>query len=123
MGKYLLSFHGGAPGATQEERDASMARWTAWFQQIGASIADPGDGVAPQGFISSSGDVMRGTPEGENAARAVTGYTVINADDVDAAIQIAKGCPILADGGSIEIGELMGLMAEAPEAAGMGAMA
>jgi hypothetical protein len=92
-----------------------MARWGAWFQQIGNSIVDPGDGIAPQAYVSANGDVMRGGPAGADAAAAVTGYAVISADNIDAAIALAMGCPIRQDGGSIEVGELMGLMAPPAE--------
>jgi hypothetical protein len=115
MSNFLLSFHGGAPGATEEERDASQERWGAWFVQIEESIVDAGDGVAPLAFISPNGDVMRDAPSGDDASKAVTGYTVITADDLDAALEIAKACPILKDGGSIEVGEILGLMVETAE--------
>ena len=41
-------------------------------------------------------------------ANPVSGYTLINAADMDAAIEIAKGCPILEGGqGTVEIAEAM----------------
>jgi hypothetical protein len=39
------------------------------------------------------------------------GYTVIEADSLEDAVEIAKGCPIREDGGNLEVGELLGLMA------------
>jgi hypothetical protein len=123
MSSYLLSFHGGAAGATDEERQASMARWGAWFQEIAESIVDAGDGAAPQAWIGKDGAVMRGAPQGDAAASAVTGYTVITADDLDAAIEIAKTCPVLQDGGGVELGELLGLMVETVEVDEMEAVA
>ena len=33
----------------------------------------------------------------------LTGYGFVTADSMDAAIEIAKGCPILQDGGSVEV--------------------
>jgi hypothetical protein len=115
MSNFLLTFHGGAPGATDEERDASMSRWGAWFAQIGDAVVDAGDGVEPAAYIGKDGNVMKGEPQGTDAANAVTGYTVINAEDVDAAVEIAKTCPILQDGGTVEIGQILGLMVESVE--------
>jgi hypothetical protein len=41
---------------------------------------------------------------GSGDAHSVTGYTIINADDLDAAVALAKGAPL--DGGmSIEVAE------------------
>jgi hypothetical protein len=33
----------------------------------------------------------------------VNGYIVIEADDIDAATELAKGCPTLDAGGSVEV--------------------
>ena len=35
----------------------------------------------------------------------MTGFTLINAADIDEAVSLAKGCPILESGGSVEVGE------------------
>jgi hypothetical protein len=35
----------------------------------------------------------------------VTGYSIIQAGSLDAAVELAKGCPILESGGSIEVCE------------------
>ena len=35
----------------------------------------------------------------------LTGYTIVTADDLDAAVAMAKGCPILSSGGSVEVAE------------------
>jgi hypothetical protein len=35
----------------------------------------------------------------------LSGYSLIEADSLDAAVQFAKGCPVLADGGSVEVAE------------------
>jgi hypothetical protein len=39
------------------------------------------------------------------------GYTVIEADSLEDAVEIAEGCPIREDSGNLEVGELLGLMA------------
>jgi hypothetical protein len=43
-------------------------------------------------------------------ANPVTGYSVIKADTIDAAVQLAKACPILQDGGSVEVCETFSAM-------------
>jgi hypothetical protein len=37
----------------------------------------------------------------------LTGYFVISAADFDAAVAIARGCPILQQGGSLEVGGIV----------------
>lgn len=40
----------------------------------------------------------------------MTGYSVIKADSLDEAIRLAKGCPIIQDGGSLEVCETFNVM-------------
>jgi len=44
------------------------------------------------------------------APNPVTGYSLIAADTIEAAIELAKGCPILLSGGRIEVGETFEVM-------------
>ena len=103
MAKYLFAYHGGATPdtTTQEERDAIMAQWAAWYDELGEAIVDGGaptavsKTVAPDGSVSDTGDTY------------VTGYTIITADALDDALAAAKGCPVRESNGSIEVAELI----------------
>lgn len=100
MGNYLYAYRGGSGMAeTDEARQAAMAAWGAWFGQLGDAIVDPGN---PFGPSTSVGD---GAP-----ATALTGYTVIKADSLDAASALAAGCPVLAGGGSVDVYETIPVM-------------
>jgi hypothetical protein len=67
----------------------------AWFEKLGGAVVDPGN---PVGARSSLGNCGSGSVLG--------GYSLITADDLEAAVTLAKGCPALAAGGGVEIGEL-----------------
>jgi hypothetical protein len=95
MGNYVYAYRGGQMANTDEERQAVMAAWGAWFGELGGAIVDPGNPFA--GSTSVGGD---GT-----AASALTGYSVIKADSLDAASELAKGCPVLSGGGSVDVYE------------------
>ena len=43
-------------------------------------------------------------------ARTVSGYSVVKADDLDAAVKLARGCPVLTGGGTIEVAESFNAM-------------
>jgi len=60
---------------------------------MGASRVDPGSAVVETGSL---GDLREGTRIG--------GYLVVTADDLDAALAVANGCPSLGLGGGIEVG-------------------
>jgi hypothetical protein len=100
MAKYLFAYHGGSMADTEEERNAQMAKWGQWFQELGAAVVEPGAPVKSSRTVSNGGSVSDG-----GGANPVNGYTVIEADSFDAATDRAKGCPILSTGGSVEVAE------------------
>ena len=99
MGKYVLVYKGGGMAATEEERNASMERWGAWFGSLGGAVTDMG---APFGGSASVGNGGNGS-----ASSGLTGYSVVTAGSLDDAVGIAEGCPILADGGSVDVYETL----------------
>jgi hypothetical protein len=91
MSNYVLSFRGKSDRASDPEQEAA---WTHWLGEIGSSIVDFGNRVG------------RATGLGETGPSTVlTGYMLIQADSYDAAVALAKGCPGLAHGGAVEVGE------------------
>ena len=93
MAKFMLTFRG-APDRTPSEADG--AAWMSWFAKLGSAIVDPG---AQVGGTTVLGAVPSST--------VVTGYTIIQAEDLDGAVALAKGCPGLSQGGGVEVGELI----------------
>ena len=99
MPNFVLTYHGEMGGMPEdpEETAAVMAAWEQWYGTIGAGLVDGG---APFGDTSAIG------PDGPiDAPASITGYTVIKADDMAAAQQIAKGCPVLEAGHSVQISQ------------------
>lgn len=75
-----------------------IAAWTAWFQGMGSQLRDLGKPVFNRATVGDSAD---GAPLG--------GYSLVTAQNLDEALTLAKGCPILAAGGGVEVGELADL--------------
>lgn len=98
MAKYLFVYHGGRSPASQEEGVKAMAAWTGWFASLGAAVVDGGNPVGASSTVLSDGSVVA-----NGGANPTTGYSVIEASDLDDALAKAKGCPILATGGSVEV--------------------
>jgi hypothetical protein len=94
MAKYMLAYKGGGMAESDAERDAAMKAWGEWFGQLGAALVDPGN---PFGASSSVGT--------NGATGDLTGYSLLNAGDLAAATKLAEGCPVLANGGSVEVYE------------------
>jgi hypothetical protein len=104
MGNYLLAYKGGAMAATEEERQAAMAAWGNWFGSLGPAIVDAGNPFGPAASVAAGGAVSDGASSG------LSGYSVLKADSLSAAGQLAKGCPVLGHGGSVEVYETIEVM-------------
>ena len=103
MANYLLTYFGGGMPETEEEQAQVMQAWTAWFGKLGDALVDGGNPTSQSRAISPDGSVM-------DATTAPTGYSIIRADSFDAAIEAAKGCPVLAGGSSIVVSETFAVM-------------
>ena len=103
MSKYILGYHGGGGMETTEEEVAAvMAKWGAWFAELGKAIVDGGAPTAQAVTVGSDGSVADG-----GGSNPLTGYSIVTAGSLDAATAMAKGCPILEVGGSVEVAELL----------------
>jgi hypothetical protein len=100
MAKYLFVYHGGSKPTSQEQVDSVMQAWGAWFEKMGNAVVDGGNPVGLSTTVQSDGSVV--SNGGSNPA---SGYTLVEAASVDEAVALAKGCPILASGGSVELAE------------------
>jgi hypothetical protein len=100
MGKFVLVYKGGDMGATPEEQEASMQEWMGWFGSLGSSIVDMGAPFGPSASLDSDGE--RGMSAGD-----LSGYSIIEADDLDGAVKAASGCPVLSGGGTLDVYEAM----------------
>lgn len=102
MPKYLFAFHGGGMPETEEEGKKMMAAWGAWYAGMGDKVVDEG---AP---VGKSSTVSKGGVTGDGGANPMSGYTVVEAADQGAACEMAKGCPMVADGsGTVEVAPIV----------------
>lgn len=101
MTKYVLTYSGGNGDmpTEQAEIDQVMAAWGAWFGQLGDAVVDGGNPFGPAKTIS------QGAEPADGGVGALTGYSVIQADDFDGALAAARGCPVLSNGGSVSVYE------------------
>ncbi len=101
MANYVLLYSGGKMPESPAEQAAVMKDWETWFGKIGSGLVDGGDPFTGKAkSIASDGKVTDG-PIGAMAS----GYSIIKADSLDAAAQIAKGCPVLKGGAKISVYE------------------
>ena len=98
MAKFVYVYIGGQMAETPEAQEQAMQAWGAWFGTLGDSVADMGNPFGNSATVSSGG-VADGGKSGAG------GYSIVSAGSPSDATAKAKGCPVLASGGSVEIYE------------------
>ncbi len=104
MSNYLFMYHGEDYPETEEGRADVMTEWKAWFGTLGASIVDGGAPVGKSSTVHVGGKVSN-----DGGSNPVSGYTIVSADNQEAAIELAKSCPILTVNGTVEVAEAMNI--------------
>ena len=100
MPTYLITYHGGGgPPASPEAREQMMAAFGAWVASVGDHMVDPGAPLGPSKTVSAEG-VSDGGP-----GAGIGGYSLIKADDLDAAAGLVKNHPFVSRGGSLQVSE------------------
>jgi hypothetical protein len=94
---------------TPEQAQKSMQRWMSWMKDLDAKghLKDRGQP------LENTGKVVRGQQKSitdgpyAEAKDLVGGFTIVEARDADQAADLARGCPILDGGGSVEVRPVM----------------
>ena len=104
MTDYLLLYSGGRMPEGEEEQATVMKAWDEWMHSLGDGLKDGGNPFTPTAkTIAADGSVSDGTG-------SASGYSIIKADSLDAAVAAAKGCPVLQGGAQISVYETFAVM-------------
>ena len=101
MPNYVLAYHGGNEPESPEEGAEMMANWKAWVAGLGDAAVNPGTPLGKSKTVSSGGVSDDGGPN------PLSGFSIVKADSMEAALEIAKSCPYLEIDGTIEVAEVM----------------
>ena len=96
MPKFLVTYHGMGEPAPEQAQQA-MAAFMAWASSVGAALVDPGAPLGPARTVSS-GSVLDGPADGPAG-----GYSVVEAADLDSAVELVKNHPFVGRGGSLQV--------------------
>jgi hypothetical protein len=94
-----------------EEMQQMLQKWNAWITEglRRGWMLDAGDALKQEGRVVSAKVVTDG-PFVESK-EIVGGFSIVQADTLDAAAQHAKGCPGVLVGGTVEVRPLQGYTA------------
>jgi hypothetical protein len=112
MANFLFLYRRGNDLASKmppEEMQRHMQKWQAWISEglEKGWMLDSGDALTQEGRVVNARKVVTDGPFVE-AKEIVGGYSIVQADTIDGAATLAKGCPALLTGGSVEVRALAG---------------
>ena len=110
MKDFLLVFRNDSTEVSRpspEQMQASMKLWMDWLGGIAAQnkLTDKGNRLDFSGKVVKPNNIIADGPYTE-IKESIGGYSIIKADDLDEAAELAKGCPILTMGGNVEVREI-----------------
>ena len=101
MTQYMITYLGGDKPSSPEEGKRHFAKYKEWLFSLGDAAVSPMNPFKNTSTVNSDGTVTAGS------TTSMSGYTIIEADSMEAALEMAKACPFLDIVGSLEVSELV----------------
>ena len=78
-----------------------FAKYKEWLASLGDAAVSPANPLKGTSTVNPDGSVTAGS------TTSMSGFTIIEAESMEAALSVAKACPFLDIGGSLEVSELI----------------
>ena len=102
MPNYIIAYHGGKKPESPEEGGKQMEKWQAWVDGLGDAVVNPGTPLGMSKTVSSGG------VSDDGGSNRLMGFSIVKADSMDTALEMAKGYPHL-EIGTVEVVEMKGM--------------
>jgi hypothetical protein len=103
MAKFIFTYRQRADYVPAQANADAVTPWTKFFEGIGSNIIDPGQPVFERTAVGEIGGSTK-----------LAGYSIVDAESLDAALTLARMCPAIEQGGGVEVGVLAELPPEHP---------
>lgn len=99
MAQFLITYMGQPQFNSPEEGQAHMGKWMSWMQGLGDALVHPATPLPKSVTVGPDG-------VGDGSGVPISGFLIVEAADLDAAIEIAKGDPFTAHA-TVGVSEMM----------------
>ena len=109
MSEFVYLYRGGEEAGSPEKMQQTMQKWMTWLKDLGQKghIKDQGQPLERTGkLVKGKQKAVTDGPFAE-AKDVIGGYTLIEARDLQQAVELSKGCPILEVDGAVEVRPVM----------------
>jgi hypothetical protein len=112
MAKFLFVYRSSRDSRssmTPEEMQRILQKWQTWIAEGFEKgwMLDAGDGLRQEGRVVNAQQLITDGPFVESK-EIVGGFSIVQAETLDAAAELARGCPVLMRGGTVEVRPLEG---------------
>ena len=101
MPNYVVTYYGEPNFSSPEAGAAYMKNWQDWVASLGEALINPGTPLAKGAKTVGPGGVSDA-----DGPQRLTGFSIVKAEDMDAALEMAKRCPHL-EHGTVSVAEAM----------------
>jgi hypothetical protein len=100
LSSYIIAYRGGGQPRSAEEKARGMARWQEWLHGLGDAVLDAGTPLGASRIVSA------GLVSDAPASTRLTGFSIVEADSMESALEMARSCPFL-EVGTLEVAEVL----------------
>ena len=101
MSQFLIVYLGGDQPSSPEQGQKHFSKYMDWLSSLGDSVISPANPVKNTHTVSPDGSVNN------RSNTTMSGYTIVSADSMESALDMARSCPFLEVNGSLEVSELI----------------
>ena len=101
MPQFILVYLGGDQPSSPKKGAEHRSKYRDWLSSLGDAVVSPANPLKNTCIVNTDGTVTNAS------SSTMSGYTIIEAGSTDAALSIAKACPFLDIGGTLEVSELI----------------
>jgi hypothetical protein len=101
MTQFVFVYLGGNQPPSGEEARKHYEKYMDWLKSLGDAVVIPTIPLKDTTTVSPDGTIKEG------GGSAMSGFSIIKAESIEAALSIAQACPFLEIGGTLEVSELM----------------
>jgi hypothetical protein len=111
MTEFLYLYRGYNADTSPTDRQQTMQQWMAWMKDLGEKgyLKTVGTPLEKSGkLVGGKNKIVSDGPFAETKD-LISGYTIVQAKDIDDAVTASLGCPIFQAGGSVEVRPILQL--------------
>ena len=101
MAKFMLVYLGGEQPSNPEEGKKHFEEYRAWLTSLGEAVISAANPLKDTHVVSTDGKSQAGS------STLMSGFSVLEAPSIEAAVLMSESCPFLKIGGTLEVSELI----------------